>query len=118
LLFAQDGFKLPVQISVVKTIQSILSDFLNGVSPAIISGRFHRTIAEIVLEVCQMIRKETGIQSIALSGGVWQNITLLEQAFELLKEAGFQVLTHRDVPANDGGISVGQVAIAAKVFGH
>jgi hydrogenase maturation protein HypF len=118
LLFAQDGFKLPVQISLVKTIQSILSDFLNGVSPAIISGRFHRTIAEIVLEVCQMIRKETGIQSIALSGGVWQNITLLEQAFELLKEAGFQVLTHRDVPANDGGISVGQVAIAAKVFGH
>lgn len=113
---AQEGLKIPVQISVIKTIRSILDDFHNGVSAAVISGRFHRTIAEIVLEVCQMIRKETDIQTVALSGGVWQNITLLEQAFKLLKDAGFQILTHREIPPNDGGISLGQVAIAAKIF--
>jgi len=118
LLSTQKGFEFPVQISLVKTIQSILDDFFNGVSPAVISGRFHRTIAEIVLQACQMIRKKTGIQTIALSGGVWQNITLLEQVFKLLQEAGFRVLTHREIPANDGGISLGQVAIAAKIFRH
>ncbi|RCK76059.1 MAG: [NiFe] hydrogenase metallocenter assembly protein HypF [Anaerolineae bacterium] len=114
--FAQNGSGYPIQISVVKTIQSILEDFLGGVSPTVISGRFHHTVAEIVREVCQIIRGQTGIRSVALSGGVWQNITLLEQAFNLLKEAGFEVLTHREIPANDGGISLGQVAVAAKVF--
>ena len=118
LLSAQEGFKFPVQISVIKTIQSILDDFISGISPAVISGRFHRTIAEMVLEVCQMIRKKTDIQTIALSGGVWQNITLLEQTFRLLKDAGFQILTHREIPPNDGGISLGQVAVAAKIFGQ
>jgi hydrogenase maturation protein HypF len=59
-----------------------------------------------------MIRSETGIKQVALSGGVWQNITLLTKTMERLRSAGFVVLTHHQVPANDGGIALGQILIA------
>ncbi|PWH19454.1 MAG: carbamoyltransferase HypF [Anaerolineae bacterium] len=113
----QGTANFPTQVSLTQTIQSVIKDFIDGVSPSLISARFHHTIAKVVLEVCQLLKKETSINYVALSGGVWQNITLLEQTIRLLRKAGFKVLIHREVPANDGGIALGQIAIAAKMFG-
>jgi hydrogenase maturation protein HypF len=66
-----------------------------------------------VREICLKIKSETGINEVALSGGVWQNITLLGRTLSLLKNAGFIVYIHREAPTNDGGLSLGQAVIAA-----
>jgi hydrogenase maturation protein HypF len=60
-----------------------------------------------------MLRERTGLGTVALSGGVFQNLLLLQNVVGLLEEAGFTVLTHRRVPCNDGGISFGQAVVAA-----
>jgi hydrogenase maturation protein HypF len=78
-----------------------------------IAARFHNTIAEMTTKVCRIIGTETGIKTVALSGGVFQNRLLLRLTLPLLKNAGFNVLTHRQVPCNDGGISLGQAAVAS-----
>ena len=78
----------------------------------IISARFHNSIAQLMHHVCQNIRAQTSITEVALSGGVWQNMTLLKKTFHILGEGGFNVYLHRQVPANDGGISLGQAVIA------
>ena len=91
----------------------ILHDLLSGVAKEVISSRFHNGLARMCLSACRQIREETGIESVALSGGVWQNITLLNKTGALLVENGFTVLTHHRVPANDGGIALGQLLVAA-----
>lgn len=78
-----------------------------------ISGRFHHTIANIILDTCIKIRDEAGITQVVLSGGVFQNITLLSLSSILLENNNFKVYTHSRVPTNDGGISLGQALIAA-----
>jgi hydrogenase maturation protein HypF len=77
-----------------------------------IAFRFHLTAAEMIGQVCRWIREETGIHTAALSGGCFQNRLLLELAVPLLEQAGFQVLLHRQVPCNDGGVSLGQAVLA------
>ncbi len=94
-------------------IGSILSDLRSGVSAATISARFHNGLARLCLDVCQEMQRESGLRTVALSGGVWQNITLLNKTVPLLKRNGFQVLIHRILPANDGGIALGQLMVAA-----
>ncbi len=74
--------------------------------------RFHRAVSEIVKEMCERLTKRTGIKKVALSGGVFQNRLLLRLTVPTLRKAGFEVLTHRQVPTNDGGISLGQAVIA------
>jgi hydrogenase maturation protein HypF len=91
---------------------AILKDMLQGVSKANISARFHNTVAKMVCEVCQEVSRSTGIKQVALSGGVFQNRLLLRNVIALLESAGFSVLTHRQVPCNDGGISLGQAVVA------
>jgi len=93
-------------------IHQIYADILAGCSIPTIAARFHNTLAKLVLDVCQEIRVEQGIQKVVLSGGVWQNMTLLEKTLKLLFKHDFQVYTHRRVPANDGCIALGQAAIA------
>ena len=78
-----------------------------------ISARFHNGLAESVRETVKKISKDSGIKSVVLSGGVWQNITLLRRSLSLLQNDGFEVYIHREVPTNDGGLSLGQAAIAA-----
>jgi hydrogenase maturation protein HypF len=63
-------------------------------------------------EMCRLTADKTGITQIALSGGVFQNRLLLKKTTNLLESSGFQVFTHRQVPCNDGGISLGQAVIA------
>ena len=91
---------------------ALVSDVKNKVSPSLISLKFHNTIAEITNEMCQLISKDTGIKRVALSGGVFQNRLLLKLTMVALQKEGFDVLTHRLVPPNDGGISLGQAVIA------
>ncbi len=93
--------------------RALLSDLQQGVPVAEIGARFHQGLVDVIVEVALRISEERGIEIIALSGGVFQNRFLLEGVIVGLEEAGRQVLTHRQVPSNDGGISLGQALIAA-----
>lgn len=97
-------------------IAGVVEDLRKGCAPGEIAGRFHRTMAEIVLAGCLRIREAGGPSAVALSGGTFQNMLLLEKASRLLEEHGFVVHRHRCVPANDGGVSLGQVALADGAF--
>ncbi len=99
-------------IKVHDLLAAIVNDLHNRTPRARIAARFHNTVAQMILEICQKISPKTGINGVALSGGVFQNRLLLRKAVDLLESAGFEVYTHRQVPCNDGGISLGQVAIA------
>jgi len=93
-------------------IKGVVRDLLDGVSHAEISGKFHLSVANLILRMAQRIKAEHGLNRVALSGGVFQNMLLLKHVCALLRAAGFEVFTHRRVPTNDGGISLGQVAVA------
>jgi hydrogenase maturation protein HypF len=108
--FAVDG----AEIDPSPVIREVVDDVRHGVAASAIAARFHRGVVEMVLRVCADIHRQTGLNEVALSGGVWQNMTLLEWAVEGLRGAGFTVLLHRQVPANDGGLALGQVAVAAE----
>jgi hydrogenase maturation protein HypF len=92
---------------------AIVEDLQHGTPIGTISVRFHNTVAQLINEMCGLITDETGIARVALSGGVFQNRLLLRKAIRLLEGSGLQVLTHRQVPCNDGGLSLGQAAIAS-----
>jgi hydrogenase maturation protein HypF len=91
---------------------ALLADRLAGVPSGRIAARFHNGVAELVLALCSRLRASEGISRVALSGGVWQNATLLTEATRRLQSAGFEVLSHHKVPPNDGGVSLGQAAVA------
>jgi hydrogenase maturation protein HypF len=101
------------RVRVRNAVEALIKDRKSGVHISKISARFHNGLAEMVCDVCLKIRMETGINDVALSGGVWQNITLLRRTLSLLEGDGFSVYIHREVPANDGGLSLGQAVIAA-----
>lgn len=100
-----------------EVIRGLLKDIDNGISIPVISARFHNGVADLAYQVCTEIRRRTGIREVALSGGVWQNMALLERATGRLRKDGFIVHRHHQVPANDGGISLGQALIGAARFG-
>jgi hydrogenase maturation protein HypF len=97
-------------------IEAALADWGAGVPIGQIAARFHNGLAALVMELCDQIREETQLNIVALSGGVWQNQRLLEAARAGLLEAGFNVLAHQQVPTNDGGVSLGQAAVAAHLL--
>ena len=94
--------------------REMVDDLHAGVSRSLIAGRFHNTLARVALSVSQAIRRDTGLNKVVLSGGSFQNQLLSERTATWLREDGFEVFQHRQVPANDGGISLGQLAIASK----
>jgi hydrogenase maturation protein HypF len=103
----------PAQLDVRPLIEAIVKDLEQGTAIPLIAGRFQRTVAEMITAVCAQIHHQTGLNRVALSGGVFQNRLLLEQIMPLLHQQDFQIYTNRQVPANDGGISLGQAVIAA-----
>jgi hydrogenase maturation protein HypF len=107
----QQGEK-PWVIDSTDIVRGIVHDLVHGVLRPRISGKFHSTIARIILETCKRIRTEEGLSRVALGGGVFQNMLLLSMVFEKLRASGFEVFIHRQVPTNDGGISLGQAVIA------
>lgn len=98
-----------------KTIGSILND-LGRSDISLISARFHNSVVMAIVETCMEIRKKTGLNKVALSGGVFQNSYILGRTCILLKKNKFDIYTNQLVPANDGGVSLGQLVIAAKTF--
>jgi hydrogenase maturation protein HypF len=92
--------------------QSIANDVRANKSIGLIGANFHKTIADISGEICKHAREATGLNEVALSGGVWQNRILLHLVRDGLKQEQLLVYSHKQVPTNDGGISLGQAVIA------
>ncbi len=105
--------QMPTTLDVAPMLRGIVSDIQQGVPASEIADRFHHSIAELLATVCFGTREQTGLNIIALSGGVFQNRLLLEQLVKRLEGMSFQVYVNRRVPPNDGGISLGQIAVAA-----
>ena len=101
------------EVIVRPAFDQLIADVRSGVRINLIAARFHNGLARMVTDVSVRLRSDTDIHEVALSGGVWQNITLLGRTLSLLQSEGFQVYIHREVPANDGGVSLGQAVIAA-----
>jgi hydrogenase maturation protein HypF len=78
------------------------------------AAKFHNTLAAAILMVCQLMRTERNLKVVALSGGVFQNDLLLRRTIEGLQTHDFEVFTNALVPPNDGGLALGQVAVAAE----
>ncbi|UCF00303.1 MAG: carbamoyltransferase HypF [Planctomycetota bacterium] len=104
-----------LQIDLRQMIQQLITDIREGISGDIISAKFHNTLAAALLETAEETRKKTKLETVALSGGVFCNRYLTNHLVKLLNKSSFCVLFNRDVPSNDGGISLGQAAIAAKL---
>jgi len=100
-------------ISFGKTIRAIIADLERRKAVGQIAGMFHNTIAAALSEACHVIREKSGLNIVALSGGVLQNDLLLEKIISCLQKDKFYVYTNQIVPPNDGGISLGQAAVAA-----
>lgn len=91
--------------------REMIADWQRNTALSVISARFHRAVAALIVAACGIARERTNIAQVALSGGVFQNVLLLAWAKRALEENGFNVLTHRLVPANDGGLALGQALI-------
>jgi len=100
-------------LNVRPAIAALLADIHSGASVPVLSARFHNGVADMIRQTCGQIRRETGLKEIMLSGGVWQNMALLERAMRGLRADGFVVYIHRQIPANDGGLSLGQALVGA-----
>jgi hydrogenase maturation protein HypF len=96
------------------TIRGIVDDLNQGINNSTIATKFHNTIISVIFESVKAIRNKEGINKDVLSGGVFQNKYLLEGTTTLLRENNFEVYTHASVPTNDGGIALGQLAVASK----
>lgn len=101
------------EIDPAPLLQALVADLRCQTPVPLLAARFHNGVARMVLDVCRLLRAETGLREVALSGGVWQNVTLLEKCWRLLAQDGFTVYTHHQVPANDGGLALGQALVAA-----
>ena len=99
--------------SLAPLFRAVIADLRSGTPLPVISAKFHNGLARAILTVCRAAREEYGLAEVALSGGVWQNMTLLGKTLPLLEQDGFTVYIHRQVPPNDGGLSLGQAAIAS-----
>ncbi len=107
---------LPAAIDPAPLIRAIVSDLLAGAPQALIAARFHATMAALIVAVCGIIARQEHVTHVCLSGGVFQNMLLLGQTMDLLEGSGLTVHTHHQVPANDGGLALGQAVIAATIL--
>ncbi|UCG30123.1 MAG: carbamoyltransferase HypF [candidate division WOR-3 bacterium] len=102
----------PMIIEVKSTLRAIIEDMEAKIPNAVISAKFHNTIAEFSYDVAAKLRQIDGLRSVCLSGGVFQNRHLLTLMIRRLEGGGFKVYTHKQLPNNDGCISYGQVIAA------
>ena len=113
---AEDWYPFEIASGEIDTrplIRAVAADVLKGAN---VSAKFHNTIARIILEVATQMRSAEKVNKICLSGGTFQNFYLLARSVRLLRRAGFEVLLHSAVPANDGGLALGQAVIASERF--
>lgn len=104
---------LPAKLDVTPLIRAIVKDIQRGTAVPQIAARFHCAVADMLTTACNRVRKQTRLNTVALSGDLFQNRLLLEQLMARLQEMAFRVYLNRRVPPNDGGLSLGQIAIAA-----
>ncbi len=102
----------PHVVRLAALFDGVLADLEAGVAPGAIGSRLHATVVAIILETCRRARYETGLATVALSGGVFQNRLLCDLTEDALTADGFAVLSHERLPANDGGLSFGQAVVA------
>ena len=93
-------------------LEQILTDLHQNLPQSTISAKFHNAILQLTLEVCEQLRSETDLNTVAISGGVWQNKRLINNIIPALEKAGFTPLWHHQVPTNDGGVALGQLLTA------
>jgi hydrogenase maturation protein HypF len=106
------GHEDPIQIDLRPTLRQIAHDHLHAGPPGQISARFHNTLVAIANDIAHRLRTTTGLNRVCLSGGCFQNARLLRGTIQALERNGFQVFHPQQLPANDGGIALGQAAIA------
>jgi hydrogenase maturation protein HypF len=109
---AVDETENGMTIRLKEICSSIVQDVRANESVGMIGARFHRTIADLSVDVCKRARAKTGLNEVALSGGVWQNQVLLSLVRKGLKREEFVVYFHKQVPTNDGGLALGQAVVA------
>ncbi len=108
-----DMTALPWRILTRRLVRHIARQIASGAPPGLVARRFHSSMAWIMRQVCRLIRDRNGVNRVCLSGGTFQNLTLLKASTAGLRRDGFEVYTHAQVPPNDGGISLGQALVAA-----
>lgn len=102
----------PYVLDFMPTFAAITDAFRAGEQVDYLSACFHLTVADAVVKVVKCIRRDTGISKVALSGGVWQNSTILEKVVGMLQQDNFRIYSNSRVPPNDGGLALGQAAVA------
>jgi hydrogenase maturation protein HypF len=106
----------PLEIGTKPLFMDLIDDLRSGTPLKTISAKFHNGLTNMIVKICQDARDTYGIDEVALSGGVWQNMTLLTKTIPSLTQAGFSIYIHKQVPPNDGGLALGQAAIAAQIY--
>jgi hydrogenase maturation protein HypF len=102
----------PLVVQAADLVRDCLHDRRSGIARETVAARFHNAVVDVVVRTCLTLQRSTGVGTVALSGGVFQNLLLLERVVRALEEHGLRVLTHSRVPTNDGGVSLGQAAVA------
>jgi hydrogenase maturation protein HypF len=110
--YENSGESRPLVFDPAPVLLRLAGERRRGVPVPVSAGRFHGSVALLVVELARRARDRTGASAVALSGGVFQNGRLLERSVGRLRDEGFDVLVHRRVPANDGGLALGQAAVA------
>ncbi len=110
--YAVDMTESGAMIRLKELLSAIVQDVRANGFAGMIGARFHKTVAEIAIDICKRARASTGLNEVALSGGVWQNQILFDLVRAGLKQEGFVVYFHKQVPTNDGGLALGQAMVA------
>ena len=105
------------QLDISEMIREIIADVNTNISVDVIAAKFHNCLCNALVAMALKARKKTKLNTVALSGGVFCNSYLADKTIKLLKKNDFNVLFNIAVPSNDGGVSLGQAAIAAAVAG-
>ncbi|MGW6979103.1 Kae1-like domain-containing protein, partial [Streptomyces sp. NPDC054932] len=103
----------PVTADPAPVLAAVVADLRAGTAPALIAARFHASVAALVVALCDLARGRHGLDTVALTGGVFANTLLSSACARMLRASGFNVLRHGRVPPNDGGLSLGQLMVAA-----
>jgi hydrogenase maturation protein HypF len=107
--FDVDTTRMPAEIDAAGLLSAVIADVRACMPAGVIGARFHRAVADLICDLAEV--NATGLRTVALSGGVFQNALLLRLSIHGLQAKGFDVITHRHVPPNDGGIALGQLLV-------
>ncbi|MFF5184477.1 carbamoyltransferase HypF [Streptomyces sp. NPDC000345] len=110
----KEGDDGAVRADPAPVLAAVVRDLRAGHAPALVAARFHRGVTGLVHRMCAAARERHGLDTVALSGGVFANTLLSSACAAALREDGFTVLRHRLVPPNDGGLALGQLIVAAR----